>query len=321
MEIKFDISGNSNSLYILKLCLLYFDDITVGIPCDHKMNESELFPMIDEDLINQFYYLEKSGYIKKELTYFDYMFHPQIIKLLPPIIKTISDIANEIWDNYEDYEDWEILEKVCELPSAKSHTRFTFVTLLRYYIFTMYYNFINNRATISDLQIVNTAISKFYNRDSITPMLKNNIKINCASICLPNLSNATFDDIFELKYKANDELIQLKYYLNSMIDNINTEDINYFENVIVGKVNSAIENLKLKMKDIRINVVQNFLEDIRNPLSYAPLLTTIFNDIPMHLSALTSLGLISGGVGLEYVKQFNDLKKDNMFFLFKLRNM
>lgn len=325
LDIKIDISGTNNSLNMLKLCLLYFDKITVDMPGAPIKNvykhykKAELYPYINENIVNQLSYLEELNCINIEITDIDYMFYTKD-NLLLHIGKPLASIIYEILETVNITEITERNEILNNLPSEFRNDGCTYVALLRYYLFNVYYNLIDNKITISDLETINNVIFKLYDK-SLNQLIKNNIKINCASILLPDLSNATFDDILEIKYNASAELAELREYIELLNKNFDVEKTDYFDEIIKQKINPSIRNLEYKIKDVKIGVAQKFITEIKNPLSYAPLIGTVFNNVPAHISFLISLGLISANVGLEYIKQLNNIKKDNMYFLFKLRKM
>lgn len=180
---------------------------------------------------------------------------------------------------------------------------------------------LENVTIVNDTQFITDLLVKYFTSSEAAPILKNNIHTNCLSIMLPNLSNATFDDIYEIKYKMKDELTELKYYINTLTNNINILEYDRSYQQINMKINSSVKNLEHKIKNLKINVVQKFITEIKNPLSYAPLLGSLFTNIPKNISLLASIGLIGANTGLEYIKQLEEIKNDNMYFLFKLRNM
>ena len=198
-------------------------------------------------------------------------------------------------------------------------TELPFIALMRFYIFDIYLNFLNNKHTVFDLQLINNIMNKIVNKESSA--LISNAKINCASLLLPDLSNTTFDDIFEIKLKAGDELKELRNYIKLLCDDIDIEKPDYFEEFIKQNINPSIRNFESKIKDIKLNVIQKFITEIKNPLSYAPLMCTLFTNLPTHLSALISMGLIGANVGIEYIKQLNSIKREDLYFLFKLRKI
>lgn len=146
--------------------------------------------------------------------------------------------------------------------------------------------------------------------------------MNCMSIMLPNIAQASFEDILELRLKAKDELLELRYYLDYIVSQIKPTNFNedICTKIIATQINPAIKNLEHKFKDIKLNVVQKFLAEIKNPLSYAPFIATIFTDIPSHIMLIASLTGIGLSTATEYYKKKNELEENSLFFLLKLRD-
>lgn len=74
------------------------------------------------------------------------------------------------------------------------------------------------------------------------------------------------------------------------------------------------------MKDIKISAAQKFINNMANPLYYAPLLTSLFTNISVHQTLLASLGLITADSIIDYCKNKNSIKNDSLYFSIKLRD-
>ena len=354
------LSGNADSLNILKLSVLYFDDISIQIPFvmdAGKESDSEYrftaTRLLGDDLNNQVIWLKEKHDIPNEMIFLnglEYKFHDE--ELYNSISKASQKLILENFDlifenaftdgertfsfteetTVQSSEMKEILSSLSAVtrnaikkslmdtingPDYIYDLLFSYL-LTRMQLSKLMFDLSDNRIVLSDLQLINDLLLRYYQKKDVLSIMQNQVKLNCTSILLPNLSDATFEDIFELKYKMRDELLELHNYLDSLIDNVDMENPDSF-NILTHKINRAVRNLESKIKDINIAVAQKFITEIKNPLSYAPLLGTFFANVPSHVSLFVSLGLIGLNTGLEYTKQLNNLKKDNMYFLFKLR--
>ena len=343
-----NLVGTQNSLNILKLCILYFDEINIEIPWFY--DQSYRFH-IENDFTNQLKYLKKYFNIKVSFLEFDMPGFHNIKKtsnhLLDIIIKN-SDFIYEnaiVKDNeaiiyglntkIRDKEFKKFIQQTFEPYVEYINHTFPFgddmiinsnIGLIQYSEYYIGYqlgdlfNHISQKISfISDLQIINDLMVRSIDKIKWLSNLKEQINLNCISILLPNLSYSTFDDIFEMKIKMQSELLELQAFINSLWSGIDNEDIKNGEKIIINKINQSIRNLECKMKGIKISTVQKFISEIKNPLSYAPLIGSLFSNVPTSISLLTSLGFIGVNTGLDYIKQINNIKNDSMYFLFKLQ--
>lgn len=343
MDVNIILNGDNNSLNVLKLCILYFDNVIVNdikymnIDINRKEKIINFIPnsFLGEDLCNQIYYLQKSNIIQIK----DVILDKEHNNFVAPASKIIENVSNEMFEHIKikdnsirflDDSKVNIMELNEIFDSLSEQQISNFIK----YIFTdevkvgenIDKEFLKGVYSISwYIEILNVLFMNIFHGENIITNsdflnklvpLQNSIdsSIKNSSILLPNLSNATFDDILYIKDKANDELLELKYYINSMSKDLNENNIN-------SKINHSIKNFEYKMKDIKINTVQKFLTEIKNPFSYAPLLGTFVSNVPAFITMLISLGLITATTSLEYIKQLNNAKKDDMFFLLKLRKM
>lgn len=153
--------------------------------------------------------------------------------------------------------------------------------------------------------------------------INNFIANECLKILLPNFSSLSIDDILELKNKANDELLELQSYIkdfsvNSLKYDINSSDFNVLSQEIQFKLNQSVNLFKRKCQNMKYDIAQKIINDIKNPLSYSPLLLSLFQNIPAHIELLASLSLISSNALLEYFKKSNELKNNPLYFTYQL---
>lgn len=350
-----NLNGSNDSLKVLKLCILYFEDIIIQLPKYYYYVSKK-----DNDFLKQIYYLKE--YYNVEIRYSKY----DVFEIEGENAKAPSELANFSWnivfDNLDSIFDNCIIiddEKGFQEYAISRYTRIrnnefkeivnnTYKDVFNdynkygckiipddYNIYTAMYcealikcslcnilsDMLENKEIVNDSQFITDLLIKYYKGREVASVLKNNIHTNCLSIMLPNLSNATFDDIYEMKYKMKDEFTELRYYISTLTNNINITEYDSSYQQICMKINSSIKNLEHKIKTLKLTVAQKFVTEIKNPLSYAPLLGSLFINMPEHISLLASIGLIGANTGLEYIKQLEEIKNDNMYFLFKLRNM
>lgn len=343
-----NLVGTQNSLDVLKLCILYFDEIKIEIPWFYDKSSSF---HIENDFTNQLTYLEKYFNIKIFFHEFDMPCFRNIKKTSNFLLDIIINNSDFIYENaivkdkeeiiyglntkIKDKEFEKFIQHTYEpyveyinhtFPCGKVMLINSNIGLIQYSVDYIGYQFGNlfnhlskNISFVSDLQIINDLMLRSIDKIKWLSNLKEQINLNCISILLPNLSYSTFDDIFEMKIKMQSELLELQAFIKLLWSEIDNENIKNGERIIINKINQSIKNLEFKMKDIKINTVQKFVSEIKNPLSYAPLIGSLFTNVPTSVSLLTSLGFVGANTGLEYIKQINNIKNDSMYFIFKLQ--
>lgn len=355
MEIRLSLNGDiADSLRTIKLCLLYFDNIIIDIPLVVDMYEefNSTFFLCNEDVFEQYKWLAKNNIVSLDYTvkniYSEYLNSGAVqiatsefvnYELHKNLNRIFSDLQIDSDNDFTFTPDTKIIlteykdvvkeipfiikktilcERTQQIVSSHNYDNYTCYVLLENLLSDIYVNITTGKISITNSPFLNKIINDFFTENVNQKQNMTMKQLEYASILLPDLSNASFEDILEIRYKMKDELLELKQYINSLL-NVNEKD--NIDQIIQQKINYAIRNLELKIKDIKINVAQKFLTEIKNPLSYTPLIGTVLNDIPAHVSLLMSLGLIGANVGLEYIKQLNNIKKDNMYFLFKFNKM
>lgn len=346
--MNINLVGIQDSIKILKLCILYFDDINIEIPWFYDSNSSF---HLENNFTDQLIYLKNFFDVRISFLEFDMPCFKNNRNTSECFLDIIINNADFIYENIIVKENYEIIYGCDTKIRNKEFKEFILQTyelyvnyvnnlfspyessflnsniglidysndFLEYYLSNLFLHVKEKESFISDLQIINDLIGRSLKKEKMFLPIKDRIDLNGVSILLPDLSYATFDDIYEMKIKMRDELLELQAFINSLSSDIDIENIKHSEEVIINKINKAIKNLEFKMKNIKINTVQKFISEIKNPLSYAPLIGSLFIDIPTNISLFSSIGLIGVNTGLEYVKQLNNIKRDSMYFLFKLR--
>jgi len=145
--------------------------------------------------------------------------------------------------------------------------------------------------------------------------------LDATPILLPDFSNLEYEDILEMRLKASDELQQMRYYINTLALKYSPDDRNQTnaKSLIEGEIKQSIKEFQAKVFGLRSKTILQALKGAANPLSYAPMLTTFFTDIPAMISLGVSMGIVSAATGLEYARQKKEIKTDPLYFTVKLK--
>lgn len=180
---------------------------------------------------------------------------------------------------------------------------------------------------VSNSTFINRLIKTIYSdTENINEHKECHIALNTLPILLPNIRDASMEDILEIRLNASDELLELRNYIDNLVQNISSEKFcslsqQELQQLLNQKINPAIRQLERKMKDIKISAVQKFIKNMANPMYYAPMLTSLFTNISVHQTLLMSLGLITADSIMEHCKNKNSIKNDALYFSIKLRDM
>jgi hypothetical protein len=145
------------------------------------------------------------------------------------------------------------------------------------------------------------------------------IKVN-----LPNVSNFSLEDILDIRHQLNDELVGFRH----QIADIHEELLDQYEPVYIAtnaqaivdrKINPSLEDIDKKIRYARTKVLKKLFDELRNPKSYTPLIGTLFDKMPLHITAMVSLGLVGASTALDYVMSMDEIKDNGLYYLIKLR--
>lgn len=143
-------------------------------------------------------------------------------------------------------------------------------------------------------------------------------------LAIPDVSKLTIHDILEIREKANDELIKFREH----IDRINFEIeqdfdriqiISRADDIVNAKITPALNDLTNKISGLKYSLPKKFLDELKDPKSYSPLLATFVAQVPVQLAILCSLGLVGVSLGLEYLETMKDAKNNGLYYLLKLQ--
>lgn len=140
---------------------------------------------------------------------------------------------------------------------------------------------------------------------------------------LPNPDLLSFDDILELKLKLKDELALFYQTINS-IEVKNKELFNAdiknseYESIFFSEIQKPLNDLESKMKNLNSKTFRRFIDKMKNPKTYVPLIGTVVASLPMHYALLSSLGMTTGMTYLEYKENKRVITNNGLYFLLKL---
>ncbi len=201
---------------------------------------------------------------------------------------------------------------------------YTYDYLKKYEWFKLYYStllsyIINVLSNAENMIITDNFLSDMLEEINILTCVQykkqSALKNKISQILLPDFFDLEYEDIYELKEYANDELMAFKYYVNSLGKIESQEEL---EQIIQTKVNPSVNELKNKIKNMKINLTQKAIREIKNPFSYLPLLSSLVTDIDQTLAAAISLGVMGADLALEYYKEKQNIKNHPLFFTVKL---
>ncbi len=154
-------------------------------------------------------------------------------------------------------------------------------------------------------------------------MKKGRIIANTVELLFPDFSFLDIVDIYEIRLKAHDELLELNDYINKISDEYDSKDYSAskIDSYIHNKVQPMVKDLERKIYGLKINMLQKAIRDARNPISYLPLLTSLFNNVDNYLALAVSAGMIGMDMLLEYRKLYYDVKSHPLFFTININKM
>lgn len=181
--------------------------------------------------------------------------------------------------------------------------------------------------TLGNSSIVNRILFNYYSsqskRTNDNGLKFNFAKVEAAKILLPFVRNAPIEDILEIRRKANDELLELRNYIDTTLHDLSHKGINHLSydeitRQLEQKINPSIKQFKRKLKDLNIYTAKEFIKNMANPLYYSPLLTTFFTNISPSTSLGLSVGMISAYTYLQRKSKHLEIENDPLYFTVKL---
>lgn len=107
---------------------------------------------------------------------------------------------------------------------------------------------------------------------------------------------------------------------NKLIEGTEKKIILYDINTYIdNNIQPSLIELKNKIIKSKINVAQNFLDEIKDYKSYTPLICSLFIGIPKQIALLLSLGLIGVKMILKWKNENIDIKNNGLYYLYDLK--
>ena len=164
---------------------------------------------------------------------------------------------------------------------------------------------------------------RFLKENSLNPQ----IAFDTLRINLPNISKLSFEDILELRLQTKPELEKFSFELEKLQFELHSEYSQEFINtnakdIVKYKVQPSVDELMKKIDSSDFKFLRTLLTEIKDPKSYAPLLTTAFGDVPSHIAMLCSAGFVSISTMLDLIekrRQTKELKDNGFYFLLDLK--
>jgi hypothetical protein len=174
---------------------------------------------------------------------------------------------------------------------------------------------------LSNSMLVNKALCSFFNpsenykRDAINKYSA----INAMEILLPNIRDASLEDLLYIRHYANDELIEMRNYIDTCVSNLQLDGLSVIDVKMINenlrkKIIPATHQFERRIETLKLSSVQQFIKNIANPLYYSPLITSFFADIHPALLLAMSLGLIGIESITNYKIKNNEIKNDSLYF-------
>ena len=355
MDIHLLLNGDNYTLDTVKLAILYFDKVIIDIPSyigDIHINyeehsiflepvpyffpfEKQLKSFAKDGLVELYYFhLADKGRGKNAKEVAKSLSSSNIITGLKFAengnsmnysleSEILSDEINETISNMSSLEVAKFLKGYADIVYRKNDNgRNVILAITIYEVLFSYYiqSIANTTIPVTNSEIV-TQIAQ---RKSIDFARSDTEKASCMEICsvlLPNISQFSIEDIIDIKYHSNDILIELRHYIESLIDVENMYDKKACERIITEKINPTIQAFQTQIENLKISTKQKIVQNILSYKPLVPLFVSAITDIPSFLGGLVTAGLVAEDVLLEYKKQKNSIIQDKtMSLLFKLRD-
>lgn len=337
--IQFDIDPSGNGFRCTKHFISYCSEEIQKI--SHILIEEEIFPDeppsevdIKQNNNSKIQQTAQSLVAKNANLLFtpnsyEFKLHKEkTIFVLKPNAEVISDEAKLAYKKSFTQTD---REKLIEILQNKGITKpdDALLTFLLYVVLvkTQLKHIENNENTLANSSIINKILLNYYsslNKKTNDCGLKFNFaKVEAAKILLPFVRNAPIEDILEIRHKANDELLELRNYIDTTLHDLSYEEINHlpYDDIarqLKQKLTPSIKQFERKLTDLNIFTAREFIKNMANPLYYSPLLTTFLTNIPPSTSLGLSIGMISAYTYLQRKSKHLEIQNDPLYFTIKL---
>ena len=361
MNIVLNLNSTEDSLDLIKYCALYFDKLSIDSPIDidriadtpNGGTRIDFTTYLSDSVLTLENVLKKEGLCidDEQFTFGDYtqlakrlvaksshlFFSPESFVMhknsmtISHDAEIISDEAkqaiSEIITQKERNRIHSINEQFGDVPDVPDF--YLVLTLYKGLVDLMLSHIEKGANVITNSSLVDKILLDFYASQNKNPQrlgLKYNFaQIEATRILLPFVPNAPIDDILEIRYKANDELLELRNYVETTLGDLAGETIlnsssSEIRSILNQKITPAINQFERKLAGLHVSTAQEFIKNMQNPLSYVPMCTTFFTNIPANVSLGLSLGMISLETILQHKAKQLEAANDPLYFTIKLRN-
>lgn len=189
---------------------------------------------------------------------------------------------------------------------------------------------IEGKNCISSSDNLQVLFSKFIqettreNRDLGLSGYSKSLAYDALKVSLPNPDVLSFEDILELKLKLKDELGLFQQTISS-IEQKNKEVLNpdissyEYQTMFFNEIEKPLKDLEIKIQNLKSKTFRTFIEKIKDPYSYAPLIGTMVASIPIQYTMLASFGLNGLTSYMEYAEDKREISNNGLYFLLKLK--
>ncbi len=198
---------------------------------------------------------------------------------------------------------------------------------------SMLASLLSNNTSLTASKLLNRLIKYSYEKDAIKSRRERIVQdagvtsalaYEAIKIALPDVSMFSFEDILEIRYQLRNELERFRRDMEKMNDGlIAQQDALYIvsnaEKIVKKNIAPALEDLNKKIKRARTGILRKLFDEIRDPKSYTPLIGTLFEQVPVHIAALLSLGLISTATAWDYLREMREIKESGLYYLIGLQ--
>ena len=198
---------------------------------------------------------------------------------------------------------------------------------------SMLASLLSNNTSLTASKVLNRLIKYSYEKDAIKSRRERIVQdagvtsalaYEAIKIALPDVSMFSFEDILEIRYQLRNELERFRRDMEKMNDGlIAAQDALYVvsnaEKIVKKNIAPALEDLNKKIKRARTGILRKLFDEIRDPKSYTPLIGTLFEQVPVHIAALLSLGLISTATAWDYLREMREIKESGLYYLIGLQ--
>ncbi|MDB5284702.1 MAG: hypothetical protein JWO06_3777 [Bacteroidota bacterium] len=185
-------------------------------------------------------------------------------------------------------------------------------------------NCLTSSKNLSDLFLIFIKQSQEFSQELGPRGYSKSLALDAIKFSLPNPQSLSFENILELKFQLKDELALFAQTINS-IEVRNKElllsemDTKEYEKIFFDEIQKPLSELEVKIQNLKSSTFRDFIDQLKNPLSYAPLIGTVVASMPIEYTLVASMGLTSCSSYLKYWEERNEIRNNGLYFLLKLK--